>query len=322
MKITVSMKPQVVYRLTAIRRNRAGRIVSARQSADCPNVFTNYGVESAFGAPGTAPFNGISAAVGTGSSEFQITDTRLNNFLAGASQGGSASHSFVNNGDGSGYWQSAKNTLFSVGAATGNISEIGSHFASGSAPNASTDLGSLALVVDGSGNPTTFEVLSDEELLLTQFFRRNFSLNDITLFDVPIDGDGPNQDITIRPFNMGSPTSFPTVHGTNGIYGRALWGEVYNLPAITDSQGSSSGTGSGQANTSQGTQYTLVPYVPNSKEIEFILRRPTGAAENIVGFEFSLPGFVRYAVKLDPGIPKSELHRSQVSLICKIDNTP
>lgn len=319
----VKVRPQVVYSLDAIKRSKDGTIIHRRSTEDIPNVFTDWGVETLFGNTPQNPADFGSAAVGTGSSEPHITDLRLDNFLAGrySDSLSGISRSFVNNGDGTGYVQISKTITFPVGVAAGNISELGAAF--GSIINSSTNLMSRALVVDANGDPTTFEVLSDEELQLTMFFRLHVSLEDVILSNVPIDGDGPDQTITIRPFFLGSGWQWPAQFQSNPQC-RALWGEVYNLPSLTGNNGSSSGAGAGQANQAQGTQQGMESYISGSKECVRWARRPTGADQNVVGFEFyhSHSAFGRWAVKLDPGIPKSALHRCTLGMKFIVDNTP
>lgn len=327
--IPLVMKPQIIYRLEARKRDASGNIISRRASGDIPNVFTNHGVEVLFDEEQSQnPTSGnMGYVVGTGSSAPSINDTQLDNFISGASrQSGSDSLSFHDNEDGTGYVEFRQDALFPAGASGGNvnIAEIGAAFAS--SPSNSDNLCSRALVVDGNGDPSVFEWLEDEELLLTAFHRRHLSLSDIVLTNVPIDGDGPDQTVTIRPFSLGTLNNWGWPRRfTGNTFGRAFWGSTYSLPTILVNGGSSSGAGSGQQNTSQTLQEGVEPYVPGSKERTRWLRVPTGDDRNVVGFEFggtANNAFGCWAVKLDPGIPKSDLHRCTLGLTFKIDNTP
>lgn len=318
------MRPSFSYQMTAIKRAKSGREIGRRVSAESPNVFLNSGVERMYGLLGGISGSSLAAAVGTGNTLPLITQTTLASFLAGRVTTGAPSYAFVDNGDNTGTITLTKSTLFLLGAVVGNIAEVGA-VTSQIAPTALTVLSSRALVVDEIGDPTVFEVLADEELLLTKIFRVNVSLLDIVYNNVPVAG-GPDQQITLRPYALSNPGSYWPIFGsfaqTSATQHRLYWGDTYTLPSPTGSSGgSSSGTGSGQANTAQGVATGVEAYVPESKQRVVWLRRNTGDVRNIVGAEFNM-NHGSYAVKLDPGVPKSNLQRFTIGVRYAIDNTP
>lgn len=324
-KITATMRPQIIYRLEARRRDASGDIISRRVSEDSPNVFTNHGVEVLFDpSQSQTPSTSMGYAVGTDSSIPTVNDSTLGNFVAGAArQSGTDNLSWNDNEDGTGYLEFRQDALFPAGASGGNvnIAEIGAAFTT--SVNSSTLLCSRALVVDGTGDPTVFEWLEDEELLLTAFHRRHISVQDIVMNGVPVDGDGPDQTITIRPCGLGANVSglwgWPIRFGNNMQF-NFFYGETYTLPDILTSQGSSSGAGSGWGNQTQAQQ-GAESYVPGSHERTRWARVPTGDSRNMVGLEFrGTSAFGAWAIKLDPGVPKSSLHRFTMGLTFKIDN--
>lgn len=338
LNITVGIKPKTIYRLEARRSNADGKIVSRRVSADVPNVFMNDGVEVLFGenAPQSFSRSSLSYGVGTGSATPVITEPYFDNFLVSGSRvNGSENDEFVElpGTPRIGYFEFRQDALFAMGSSGGNvnISEVGASFRGIDSGN---PLCSRALVVDVEGNPTTFEWLEDEELLLTAFHRRYISLEDVVYENVPVSGDGPNQTITIRPCRLGSVVSW----GWPGNFSSQAsvifyWGDTYTLPDPYDNNhGSSSGAGSGSGSSANpGMNAGSEPYVPGSKQRTRWGEIPSGVARNIVGAGLSSSAssqqtharaFGAWAIKIEPGIPKSELHRFRMGMTFKIDNTP
>lgn len=339
LNITVGIKPKTIYRLEARRRGADGNIISRRTSSDIPNVFMDHGVEVLFGRGASSTFGpqNLNYAVGTGSSEPSITAPSMDNFVAGASNVGSSdSLNFIEDVGPPriGIIEFRQNALFPIGASGGNvnITEVGAAFEPITGPL--TPLCSRALVVDSEGAPTAFEWLEDEELLLTAFHRRYISLEDVVITGVPISGDGPDQTVTIRPCRLGSMIAW----GWPGDFSSQqrvimYYGEDYTLPdPLTNSTGTSSGSGAGNQNSvNVGMSAGSDPYVPGSKKRTRWGEMETGSNRNIVGASFgsSASGnatrsraFGEWAVKFDPGIPKTSLHRIRIGMTFKIDNTP
>lgn len=323
MSVKIKTRAQMVYQLVAVRRDRDGNEVSRRESVEIPNVFTDYGIENIFGAPGTiGSASQIVAVVGTGSSQPSVTDTFLDNYLAGKSApGASATRAFVDNEDGTGYVQIAFTANFAVGEATGNISEVGA--TQGTSGDISTrPIISRALVLDGNGNPTTFEVLEDEELQLILFFRNHIEYTDnISVVNV----NGSDYTVTLRPCalggNLNNYWNFPGSFHLD-TSSRAIWGTGINLADPTSgSTPDGTGAGSGGANLAQGAQGGVNPYVPNSKQRSAWIRVPTGAARDMAGAYMITP-LGTWQVGFSPSIPKTGLERFTLTVMFSMDNTP
>lgn len=326
MKMQMKMKPQFVYVLSAVKRDANGVEVSRRTSGEIPNVFTNYGVEALFGATTGDSVGTIAGVVGTGSAAPAITDTLLSSFLAGryTSTGATAGRTWVDNGDGTAYIQRTWITLFPVGVATGNISEVGAAFRQTN-PTVSTPLCSRALVLDAFGNPTTFEVLADEELQLTQYFRVHFSYLDTSYV---LSENGNSHTISMRPYGLNDlvtywefPAAFGPTVGTR--LGFSTGGSpVASLIDKTSTAGLtvSGGTGNTSENLSQGTQGGGLPYLPNTKKVQFILRRGTGALNIISWGVMSTRVCGSWQFTIAPPVNKPALNRATITFELQIDN--
>lgn len=325
----VKMKPEFVYVLTAIKRDAAGNEMSRRMSDECHNVFTNYGVEALFGATTGDNVTSLAGVVGAGSAAPLVSNTVLQSFIAGRyTDSRSLPSSFVDNGDGTGYVESQWDSVFPAGVATGIIAEVGSAFRSTN-PIATTPLCSRALVVDGAGNPTTFEVLADEELQLKQYFRRHFSYRDRTAV---LTENGNEHTVALRPAGLASlsalwrfPMPFMADSSGNTMLGYSTGGSpVATLVPITSNTTLSvvGGTGNTQDNTSQGAQAGLESYTPGSKKRRMYVRHPTGRAllESWGKLDTGCCGSWQYTVT--PPVNKSVLHRYTITFEFEIDNAP
>lgn len=146
--ITTSMGVSGRYNLQVLKE---GKVV--RETGWFKNLITNYGLNSWRTTENFMSY----CSVGTSSVTPQFTDVALGARVATSVGGPSMiSSDFV--GD---YIKGRYSKTFAVGAATGNISEVGfGEFSNG------TGLFSRALVLDINGLPTTITVLSDEQLIV------------------------------------------------------------------------------------------------------------------------------------------------------------
>ena len=112
------------------------------------------------------PFIGTIAFVGTGNTPPAYTDTALTSYLASSNynnSGAFATSTYTPAGTNPGYISWTATYTFPAGTATGTLAEVG--IGELAAPSPGTNiLFSHALIVDGSGNPTTITVLSNEQL--------------------------------------------------------------------------------------------------------------------------------------------------------------
>lgn len=132
-------------------------------------------------------------AVGTDNTAPAFTDTQLGGLLASTSNR-------TNNLEGKQsstlpYYSITQNTYtFAQGAVVGNVAEVG-------VGPAATSLFSRALIVDGSGNPTTITVLADEILVVEYELRLQVPQDDTT--GTFTDG-GTTYTWTARAANLGN----------------------------------------------------------------------------------------------------------------------
>lgn len=131
---------------------KRGRVVLA----DFDNIIVDQGLNyAAGGSTGTISY----CQVGTGTTAAASTDTALVSRIAGTNTNVSDTMSSGTYVAGSPPYIEGKRTYrFAVGAATGNLSEVGVGWAT------SGSLWSRALIADSGGSPTTITILSDEQL--------------------------------------------------------------------------------------------------------------------------------------------------------------
>lgn len=194
------------------------------------------------------------AQCGSGSAVPAVTDVQLQTFIAGKTNDLKTS-TVVNSTDRYVYMQRAY--TFDVGAATGNISEIGV----GSAVSGA-NLFSRALVKDINGSPTTITVLADEQLRITYEFRVYQPTADIfagTVSGYSIVARSAN----VNDLNYSSGWSMDSLF----VLGSAYYGFVSD-GAVGPITGGPSGTG---AQLNPFTQAAQAAYVAGSFSRDIVL---------------------------------------------------
>lgn len=150
--------------------------------------------------------------VGSGSAEPQFTDTALQSPVAFASTDPERVSESSNYDRG--WYEITVRHQFGQGQAAGNLSEIGIQLTNTSGP-----LWSRALILDGSGNPTTITVLPDDFLTCYYTLRIMIPKEDAVFnIDVDYDEDGivPTV-VTGRPLNANS-SAISTGWGLSPMY--------------------------------------------------------------------------------------------------------
>lgn len=166
------------------------------------NLITNGGLDR-LGAATTSSLVISHVQVGTGSTAPAVTDSALASYLAGTNRLYSYSASY--GGSPTFHTEATHTWQFDQGAAAGNLSEIGVGW------SASGSLFSRALIVDGSGNPTTITVAAIEFLTVTYKLRMYPPTTDVT---GSISMGGTTYDYIIRPSSAGG--SSWSNHGVGG----------------------------------------------------------------------------------------------------------
>lgn len=170
---------------------RCGTVV--QEIGPFKNLITNQGLDFiAGGGTATTGSGGANVAgvcsVGTGTTTPAFTDVNLTSFLAYAS--GSFYPGFPSvysyNAGPPPYWQAITTYTFTAGTVVGNISEIGTGlYPTGG--QTQPPLFSHALIVDGTGSPTTLPVTASDQLVVTYTTRLIFNTTD-TAFTVNVNG--------------------------------------------------------------------------------------------------------------------------------------
>lgn len=175
------------------------------------NHITDTGMAQIYNAPADGfgvnyLFGGC--AVGTGNTAPADTDTQLAAFLSTQYNGQYNNSSTYIPGPPA-YWKWLGTYQFATGTAEGNIAEIGIY----PFGRDQTQLFSRALVLDGSGNPTTITVLSDEVLNVTYEFRTYIDTSDVVGTFV---SDGVTYDTVLRVSDIDTPPIMGRSIGNNG----------------------------------------------------------------------------------------------------------
>lgn len=284
------------YKLEAITLDDNGEEIGRRVLADWfPNLILDQGLDK-FQVAGCTQY----CQVGSGNTAPTVADTALQSFVASSQ----TVQALVNgNLNVSPYYCWFRKTYrFATGVAAGNLAEIGV----GDGASGST-LMSRALILDGSGTPTTITVLPTEVLDATYELRLYPPLTDIT-GNITI--SGTNYSYTLRACNVttdGNPFSSTPGWGLSSqvSYGVNVSGfhscRVYagSLGAVTNSPNgdtiaSANGGGSTQAYVS-GTYYV---------DIDCFWGLDSGNA--VGGFKSLRYSFTRstYQIEFSPNIPK------------------
>ena len=135
------------------------------------NLITNGGLDQIanyvpYSTAYSTPYLGTVAFVGTGNTPPAYTDTSLTSYLASstwANSGAFANSVYTPAGTNPGYISWTATYIFPAGTATGTLAEVGIGEIASPSPGINI-LFSHALIVDGSGNPTTITVLANEQL--------------------------------------------------------------------------------------------------------------------------------------------------------------
>lgn len=164
--INMQLKAKGFFRLQTFQDGRC-----TKDTGFFENLITNLGLDlignSTYVGSFSIPFINTKCSVGTGNTPPTFSDTQLTSFLA---QSPGNIEGAQNNSYTAGpptYWSQIWTYTFPTGSAAGNLSEVGVGVPGTLQPN----LFSHALIVDGSGNPTTITVTSSEVLVVTYELR-------------------------------------------------------------------------------------------------------------------------------------------------------
>lgn len=233
--------------------------------------------------------------VGTGSAAPAASDTILGNQRAATS----TESARVSTAATAAPWYVGQRRTyrFPVGAAAGNLTEVGVGWSS-------TLVFSRTLIKDGSGNPTSLTVLPSEYLDVTYEFRV-YSIDTDTPIAVSIAGSAYTG--TIRSAYSATPTIYdisPIVaSGVCTSTGRrSTMGTTGTLGAVTGSLSVATGY-----DTISSSHFTFAPYVPGSKKVVVALVLGPSEANLAGGIGLlqteSIP--TTFQMSFSPPIPKT-----------------
>jgi hypothetical protein len=286
------------YQLT-VRDVATGKIT--KQTKPFKNLITNVGLDYFFlGFSGPFSFLYVlpTAYVGTGNTTPTTADTQLTTYLAQTNGGGSSPMSawvYVAAAGGvPPYWTSTGSWTFAAGTATGTLSEVGIGGDVTGAPY--YYLQSHALIVDGSGVPTTITVLSTEQLTLT--YTLNLYWNTTTQTG-SINISGVSYALSWLPTNISSPAGSPTRNFQNNIAGlvgyNGTLGTALTLPSGTHG----SATGISVTSYTTGSYFQQVTYTCDVSHLNF-----TGGINILVVQSW----FHYFQMEFVPNIPKDNTY--------------
>lgn len=215
-----------------------------RPLASFPNLITNKGLDLI----GTGGYPIGTCAVGTGNTAPAVTDTAL---VAQVASTTNAISRTANNTGSSPYYAYLVTTWqFPVGAAAGNLAEVG-------VGSGATSLFSRALILDGGGSPTTITVLSNEALNVTYQVNMYPPTTDVT---GNVSLGGSSYAFTLRASNVTSTNNWGISTDTNfaGV-GNHSSGSAFSTQTLGAITSQPSGAAYGADSSSVGT-YTLGSY--------------------------------------------------------------
>lgn len=218
-KIAIKSEASGFFKIEATKPDGSTRVL-----ADWfPNLITNVGLDM-FGTNENYLYG---CSVGTGSTTPAFTDTGLSSSLATTHS--TSSNSSGTNSSPSYAWRRIT-WVFSIGAAAGNLSEVGILGYSGNAF-------SHALILDGLGSPTTITVLGDEILSVTYELRKYSPTSDVT---GTVHLDGVDYAWVCRASNVWSWGASPTADTTSIYYvywfSGSIGADIFSAPSGTNNR--------------------------------------------------------------------------------------
>lgn len=264
------------------------------------NLILNRGLDS-FGNSNTRSLDAFmySLAVGSGSNPPAVTDTGLTAKIAQADRSSAAGASSSGRvlGDNPYGW-SRKTYEFAVGAAAGNLSELGVKYF-----NNDNLLNTRALIKDSSGNPTTITVLSDEILVVTYEVRVYVDMADKT---VNTTIKGVPTVVTVRPAHINTNENWFDPAGAF-LFSNYVWGYYWYRDGTGLGVGPSSGLPTGtRINGTTTTSMTYHPYVSGTyrNEVSSHLTINDAVGTTVTGAE-GLSSVIPFQVGFSPGWTKT-----------------
>tara|TARA_Y100000780_G_C13653830_1_gene405743 strand:+ start:592 stop:1524 length:933 start_codon:yes stop_codon:yes gene_type:complete len=284
-----------------ILQTRKGGVVT-KETPPCFNVITDYGMNAFASGTGALQY----CHVGSGNATPAFTDIALQSRIASVRDTGRMEPSI----DTVGRWLLLEKTFtFPAGTATGNISEVGV------GRSETTNLASRALVVDGSGDPTTITVLADEDLVVTYRIWVKQPTGDFT-------GTADGKTYTVRAARANASTqgsgSFQGYWGENQ-YTQDLfeWADGNQRFAVYDGAlGSVTGLPSGSSDAISSSAITASAYVADSytNEITAAISSALGNFATGISAVAWSQGICAWQMSIDPPLVKVSPQTARIAV--------
>lgn len=294
------------FTLEISKVGKDGELILQRTIGPFKNLITNQGLNML----GTVSTPMQYCHVGTGTTPPAVTDTQLVNRIASqlySSNAGISTSGIVSTPTPYAWYRLV--STFAVGAAAGNLSEIGM----GSAATGAV-LYSRELIRDGSGTPITITVLSDEILTTTYEHRIYPPTTDVT-GSINFTGTTPaTYSYTVRACEIDQVTGdFNPGWGPTVAAGFGSWQHAGNMSGggftgiIGPTTGSPAGTNVGSTST------VASAYSSGSLERAMIMTFGIAITQPIRSIKYYC-GFATYQIQFDPAIPKTNANELKVGL--------
>lgn len=178
------------------------------------NLITNGGMNKVAGGAGNGGF--MSALrVGSGTTAPAFTDTTLVAHVASTGADGNLVQTGAVAADANPSMTGTQTFTFAVGAAAGNLTELGM---AGATTLSGYPLYTRALFKDGSGNPITIVVGADEQLVVTYVVRIYIPKTPSTAVLLNA-GNNTEYTISMLPMEVDSDIGVTSMLGPSGMYG-------------------------------------------------------------------------------------------------------
>lgn len=260
--------------------------------------FNNMILNSGLDALCAGNDNGQAIVVGSGNTAPAATQTQLQTLVA-TQPGSYPYYTSAIESSAPYFGTSTVERQFPVGAAAGNLTEIG---LCNGLDQVANPLVSRALIVDGVGAPTALTVLADEILIATHYCRQYVPTSDVTGV---VNISGVNYSYTIRAAECTSnDTGFRRVLDLLTTVGR-IGGEA-GFSASTATLGAITGIPAGEQSTVTSADFTVAPYTAGTYYRDLTMNCPTSKMNSTGGIGSILINTSRggYQMSFSPVIPK------------------
>lgn len=288
--VKANLKPSVAgyYKIEAVNADTGEKRVVADWF---PNLITNIGLN---GMGNKAVLT--TCSVGSSSTTPAVTDSDIGSLVARTS---TITYNGSTTSGSSPYYGSYITTWrFGIGVAAGNLSEV----TTGWVETTTYYAFSRSLILDGSGNPTTITILSNEFLDITYELRLYAPTDDVVM-DITLAGD--TYHCTVRPASVTTTFWGPNLYNYGGP--KILYGGYVSVYSGTIGAVTGGPSGTSVAADSSGSYLSALTYESNSLTRKWYVIFGLDSANFSGGIQslyFSIVNFGQWQIGFSPAIPK------------------